>query len=90
MNNYSGWSKVEVACKWAANKQAKYGEPKWPWVFYFSHYHPGTNYVSSGVVVAIEPEAQFQNGYGAMVHSRVVCTYDLRAQRVTDVVISEN
>jgi len=38
--------------------------------------------------VAIEPDAQFQNGFGAMAHSRVTCTYDLRAGKVIDVAIT--
>ena len=35
--------------------------------------------------VAIEPDAQLSNGFGAMVHSRVTCAYDLRAKRVLSV-----
>ena len=28
------------------------------------------DYVTSGIAIAIEPDAQFQNGFGAMVRSR--------------------
>ena len=45
---------------------------------------------NSGLVVAIEPDAKFQNAVGTMVRSRVACTYDLRAQRVVNVVVSES
>jgi hypothetical protein len=75
-----------VRCKRAANDQAKYGSPDWPWLA-FSSFYKGKNYVTSGMAVAIEPDAQFSNGFGAKVHSRVTCSYDLRAKRVTDVQI---
>lgn len=38
----------------------------------------------------LQNEAQFSNGFGAMVHSRVVCTYNLRAKRVLNVSITPN
>ena len=50
----------------------------------------GKTYVELGVVVAIEPDAKFQNTGGTMVRSRVTCTYDRRAQRVVNVVVSES
>ena len=50
----------------------------------------GKTYVESGLVVAIEPDAKFQNTGGTMVRSRVTCTYDLPAQRVVNVVVSES
>ena len=87
MNQYSGWSLTKVECKQAANDRAKYGSPEWPWLA-FSTFYKGNNYVTSGIAVAIERDAQFSNGFGAMVHSRVTCTYDLRAKRVTDVDVS--
>ncbi len=87
-NNYSGWEHMRSACKTEANDRAKYGTPVWPWPA-FGHFFRGNNYVTSGIAVAVEPDAQFQNGFGAMVRSRVVCTYDLRTNRVVDVVITE-
>jgi hypothetical protein len=86
-NSYSQWTKAQVACKFEANAQAKYGTPTWPWLP-FGRFYKGKDYVSSGRAVLIEPDAQFQNGFGAMVHSEVTCAYDLRAQRVIDVSIS--
>lgn len=87
VNHYSDWTHVQVECKHAANDRAKYGNPDWPWIP-FGSFHEGNNYVTSGVAIAIEPDAQFSNGFGAKVHSRVICSYDLRAKRVTDVNIS--
>src|SRR5579863_4931411 len=31
-NHYSGWTKITVACQTAADNQARYGTPKWPWL----------------------------------------------------------
>jgi hypothetical protein len=87
VNHYSDWSHVKVDCKQAANDRAKYGNPNWPW-FPFGTFVTGKNYVTSGIAVAVEPDAQFSNGFGGMVHSRITCTYDLRAKRVTNVDIS--
>jgi hypothetical protein len=87
VNSYSDWSLVQVRCKRAANDSAKYGNPDWPW-FPFGTFYKGDNYVTSGIAIAVEPDAQFSNGFGAMVHSKVICTYDLRAKRVADVTVS--
>jgi hypothetical protein len=84
VNNYKDWRDAKYACKMQANEQAKYGTPVWSWSP-FGTYYRGNEYVTSGEAVAIEPDAQFQNGFGAMVHSQVTCTYDLRAKRVISV-----
>jgi hypothetical protein len=86
VNQYSDWSLVQVRCKQAAKDRAKYGSPDWPWLA-FGSFYKGNNYVTSGTAIAIERDAQFSNGFGAMVHSQVICRYDLRAKRVTDVQI---
>src|SRR5262252_6091768 len=70
VNNYSGWSRATVDCRFAAEKQAKYGTPVFPW-FPFGTFRGGDNYIKDGTAILIEPEAQFQNVFGAMVHSRV-------------------
>ena len=77
-------------CKAEASKRAKYGDPKFPWPFYFATFHKGNQYPKTGIAILIENEAQFQNGFGAMVHSKVTCTYDLHAQRVLDISIASN
>jgi hypothetical protein len=86
VNNYRNWSDVQVECKYAANDRAKYGDPVWPWIP-FGSFLKGNNYVTSGIATAVEPDAQFSNGFGAKVRSRVTCIYDLRTRRVTDVSI---
>jgi hypothetical protein len=87
VNKYSHWSMVQVDCKIAATNQAKYGDPQWP-SLYFDTYLRGEDYVKTGIAIAIERDARFQNGFGAMVHSEVICKYDLRAKKVIDVSIA--
>lgn len=79
--NYDGWTLAEVKCKIAANKLAKYGTPEWPWLA-FQSVARGTDYAESGEATLIEDEAKFQNQYGAMVHTKVGCDYDLRTKKV--------
>jgi hypothetical protein len=83
-NHYSGWTKVQAYCKVEAANEARYGTPVWPWIP-FGSYLPGNDYVTTGIAVAIEQDAQFQNGFGAMAHSTVTCKYDLRADKVLSV-----
>jgi hypothetical protein len=78
---------VQYDCKTEATAKARYGEPEWP-SYYFGHFLTGKDFVTSGVAVVVEPDAKFQNGFGAKVDSRVVCRYDLRDKRVIDVVIT--
>ena len=89
VRSYKGWLNVQVACRIAAIETAKYGTPTWPFVP-FQGFSEGKTYVESGLVVVIEPEAKFPNATGAMVRSRVACTYDLRTQRVVNVAVSES
>jgi hypothetical protein len=88
VRSYKGWLDVQVACRIAAIEAAKYGTPTWPFVP-FQGFSEGKTYVQSGLVVAIEPEAKFPNSAGAMMRSRVTCTYDLRTRRVVNVAVSE-
>ena len=87
VEHYSRWVDIEVACKMEANRRAKYGNPEWPWIP-FGTYYKGDTYIKSGTAIAIEKDAQFQNRFGAMVHSTVTCSYDLGAQKVTDIEIA--
>jgi hypothetical protein len=87
VNNWNGWYHVEAQCRDAAEKMAKYGDPKWPW-FAFSSFYSGTSY-KSGQVTVIEPDAQFQNAYGAMAHVKVVCDYDLNQNAVSNVSLNQ-
>jgi len=88
VRSYRGWLDVQVACRIAAIEAAKYGTPTWPFVP-FQGFSEGKAYVESGLAVAIEPEAKFPNSAGAMIRSRVTCTYDLRTRRVVNVAVSE-
>ena len=67
-----------------ANNQARYSDPTWPWLS-FGSFYGGKEYVTSGIAIVIEPDAKFQNGFGAMVGSRVMCTYDFRNEKVISV-----
>lgn len=86
VNHWSDWTKVQAACQIAAEHAAKYGTPKWPWIP-FGSYLKGNDYISGGIATAIEDDAQFQNGFGVMVHSEVRCRYDLDSQIAVDVSI---
>ena len=88
VNEWSGWTRVQVECKAAANDQAKYGDPEWPWLP-FGSYRKGSDYVKTGKAVAAEQDAKFKNGFNASVRVRVTCYYDLKGARVENVVISE-
>jgi hypothetical protein len=90
VNNYSGWLKVQAECQVDATERAKYGSPDWgSWLRpKFGVFLKGTDYITTGTAVAIDPDVKFQNGFGAMARSEVRCTYDLRARRVVDVVIT--
>jgi hypothetical protein len=72
------------ACKEKAEAMAKYGTPKWPW-FAFSSFYDGDNYIKTGRVSLVEPDAQFSNAFGAMAHVRVMCIYDLKDSKVMDI-----
>jgi hypothetical protein len=88
-NGNIDWISANVACKFAANDRAKYGNPEWPSLTYFENFYPGTNYITTGIATLIEPDVKFQNGFGAMVRSSVFCEYDLRAKLVIKVTIRE-
>jgi hypothetical protein len=88
VNNFKGYFRVQFDCKEKGNSEARYGTPEWPGFFSggaFGSFRRGTDYVTTGIVTAIEPDAQFQNGFGAMVHSTVVCKYDLKSKTVISV-----
>jgi hypothetical protein len=77
VKNNPTWFKIQLACQLAANKAARYGEPKWGWVP-FGKYLPGNGYRATGTITAIDDDVRFQNGFGVYGRSRVVCIYDLR------------
>ncbi|MET4600913.1 hypothetical protein ABIB90_000364 [Bradyrhizobium sp. JR4.1] len=89
INNFEGTSYGQVSCKIEAQKLAKYGEPKFPFLP-FSSFYRGDNYRKTGVAFLIEKDAQYQNGFGAMVHSTVMRRYDLDRKQVLGVDVSAN
>jgi hypothetical protein len=88
VNNYLEDHSAQNDCKSEAVKRARYGDPKFPWLYYFDTFYKGDQYPKTGIAILIEKDAQYQNGFGAMVHSEVTCTYDLRAKRVLNIEIS--
>lgn len=82
VNHYSGWTYVQAACETAIDDNVQYGKPKWRWFVSLSSFLTGDDYVKSGRAIAIDPDVQLQNMYGAMVHAKVWCTFDLRAKKV--------
>lgn len=76
-------------CQAAANGRAKYGEPKWPSIP-FTLYSAEADFRQTGLMLLIEPDAQFQNGFGAWAHVRVTCVYNLSNQEVRSIQINQN
>jgi hypothetical protein len=89
VNHYNGIISAQTDCKFEATKLAKYGDPKFPFL-HFSTFYSGNAYVKTGVVVLLEKDAQFQNVFGVMVHSTVMCKYDLARKKVLDANVSSN
>jgi hypothetical protein len=93
VNNSLRWGDVQAACQTAVDNDVQYGEPKWPGFMSggaFGSFFNGNDYVSTGKVIAIEPNVQIENGFGAMVHSTVHCQYDLNSKTVLGVSINPN
>ena len=87
VNNYDGMARAAVECESEAKDRAKYGSPDFPWLS-FGRFYGGDSF-KSDLITIIEPDAKFQNGFGAMVRSRVVCTYNLRNKKVVSLSIGE-
>jgi hypothetical protein len=89
INNFGDITRGQSYCKIEAEKLAKYGSPKWPWLA-FSTFYTGKEYVKTGIATLVEKDAQFSNAFGAMVHSTVTCRYDLNLQKVLDARVAPN
>jgi hypothetical protein len=87
MSKWRGLSGAQRACKEEANKLVRFGEPKWPFYYFQTYYPGGPSYVSTGKLIIVEKGAQFQNGFGAMEHVTLGCTFDLN-RGVVDRVLS--
>jgi hypothetical protein len=89
VNNSQGMADAQTACKLDAQDQARFGTPQFP-IMSFESFYKGDAYVKSGIMVLLETRAQYQNVFGAMVHSTVTCTYDLNQKKVTDIRVGSN
>lgn len=90
LNNFKGYFDVKYDCQKNASERASYGTPVWPGMWSggaFGRFMIGDDYVKTGIVTAVEADAQFQNGFGAMAHSTVICKYDLNTKKVVSVSI---
>lgn len=91
VNHYKKIYHGRADCKIKANESAEYGSPQWPGFWSggaFSSFGMGDDAPKTGVITLFEPNAQFQNGFGAMVHSTVRCVYDLNSEVVRDLQIT--
>jgi len=72
-------------CAIQAAKLAKFGTPEFSQKP-FQNYEPEDNsFKTSGIATMIEPNARYQNMYGAMVHHIVTCKFDLRTKQLVDI-----
>jgi hypothetical protein len=86
VKNYDNWIDVQAGCSVASEDAAKYGRPKFSFGR-FNEYRPGNDYPRTGIAFLVDTTGQYSNGFGAMVHARTSCTYDLRQKRVVDLKI---
>ncbi|QAU44200.1 hypothetical protein [Bradyrhizobium guangzhouense] len=86
VNSFDDIGYGSVSCLYAAKKLAKYGTPSFPFLS-FSDFRSDSDFVRTGVATLVEPNAEFQNGFGAMAHTIVTCKYDLASHRVVDLSI---
>lgn len=84
MDNNKAMGDASYQCKVAAAELARYGTPEFSRVP-FSTFYIGSDYITTGIAKLVDKGARFQNGFGAMQHMRVTCTFDLRENKVTDV-----
>jgi DNA-directed RNA polymerase subunit RPC12/RpoP len=89
INHYGGVIGAQVDCRMEAEKRARFGSPKWPPVPFGSFYE-GVQDTKTGMAILIEPDARFENAFGVMVRSTVVCAYNLNRKEVVSVSITPN
>ncbi|MCB8881714.1 hypothetical protein ACELLULO517_15810 [Acidisoma cellulosilytica] len=90
VNHFSSYGTAQSQCKEEAISEAKYGSPKFPWLSPFGTYQTGSSGPTNGQMTLIEPDAQFQNAFGAYVHSTATCHYDFSSKQAIDVIITEH
>jgi len=72
---------AQQRCETAADRQANYGEPEFPFIA-FSSYLPDEEAFEKGKVTLLEDQAKFENQYGAMTKVEARCVYDLKSKSV--------
>ncbi len=88
IENNSAWMfHGKGACMTAAEDTARYSKPKWSWVP-FGKYLPVNVYRKDGKVHDIDEDVGLQNAFGIYGRSRVVCVYDMNAERVLDLSVN--
>ncbi|WP_220792505.1 hypothetical protein [Gluconacetobacter diazotrophicus] len=93
MNNYHGVAEARAKCQEEGDRRAAFGTPKWPGFWSggsFGHFDAGSDGPRTGRLTIVEPDAQFQNQFGAMAHSTVLCLYDFDQKTVQSIQISPN
>jgi uncharacterized protein len=90
-NNYSGMSRLEVKCKMAVDRLAKFGDPDWGgWLSMpFSTFIRGDSAKNSGTITLIDNEVQLQNGFGAYGRAKPVCVVDLETEEIISLEVSD-
>ena len=83
------YASAVVACKQEADQEARYGHPDLPFLA-FGHFNSGDSYIKSGVMILREPDAGFQNGFGATARVTVTCWYDMNKQAVVDMQLDQH
>jgi len=87
-NHNETYSNARYACKHEANERAKFGDPEWGWIP-FSYFSGGSSYKENGIASLADKDVKFHNMYGAKMRVQVVCKYDLRAEKVLSVTVTE-
>jgi len=82
MNHYWKTGEAQRACKEALGKSVKFGDPEWTWGA-FGSFRIGDDYPKTGLLKLVDPDVQIPNGFGAKVHSKVECWYDLNKKSAT-------
>jgi hypothetical protein len=72
---------MKSKCRESADSQANYRAPLWP-ADAFATFRSGRDYVESGIIIATEAHAQFEDRQGRVVTPSIACRYDLLTRTV--------
>jgi hypothetical protein len=88
MNHYWKMGEAQSACKRALDQSVKFGDPEWTWGAFGSFWN-GDDYPKTGLVKLVDPDVKIPNGFGAKVHSKVECWYDLKKKSAVIMSVQE-